>query len=192
MTNQKASRFLLILLSFIISFTLIACSDTNYPKAEESVKGFFDAMNKTDFKTAESYCAISSSEIFQFTDQKEEKFAKLIFSTTKYEIISSKVEDDKTIVKVKLTYVDLTNAFSTVMEKVFEAAFNGEDMSDEKSEEMIMKFLEESMTKPDATVKTKEMDITLNKDRKKKMWLIQNDSEFIKGVTGGLLEMLNM
>lgn len=189
------SRCFLILIAILLMFSMTACSGSNFPKAEETVKGFFEALNKSDFKAAESYCASTSSNGFKFEDPQEEKFAKLIFARTKYELVTSKEEGNKATVKIKVTNLDLPKIFETMMtdliSKMTDAALRGEDISEKKAEEMTMKYLEESMLKSDAPVLTKELDVTLNKDNKKKMWVISDNDDFVKGIVGNIDEIFN-
>lgn len=191
---SRPSRCLLILVIIALVFSMAGCTNTNFPKAEESVNGFFKSLSEADLKTAESYCA-SDTGNFTFADPKEEKLAKLIFSKTKHEIVSSAEEGETATVKVKLTNLDLQKIFGEILGKVmdeaFNAAFEGEEISDEKMEENLMKYLEESISKPDAPVLTNELEITLNKDKAKKMWVIQDDDTFVNNLTGNLNEMLS-
>lgn len=188
------SRCLLILVTITFIFSMAACTDPNFPKAEESVNGFFKSLSEADLKTAESYCD-SDTGYFTFTDPQEEKLAKLIFSKTKYEIVSSVEEGDTATVKVKVTNLDLQKIFEEMFGKIFDEAFNsaldGEEISDEESEEKMMKYLEESMSNADAPVLTNDLEITLNKDNGKKMWVIQDNDAFVNNLTGNLNEMLS-
>ena len=188
------SRCLLILVTILFVFSMAACADSNFPKAEESVNGFFKSLSEADLKTAESYCA-SDTGHFTFTDPQEEKLAKLIFSKTKHEIVSSVEEGNTATVKVKVTNLDLQKIFEEMFGKIFDEALNsaleGEEISDEQSAEKMMQYLEESMSKPDAPVLTSDLAITLNKDNGKKIWVIQDNDAFVNSLTGKLNEMLS-
>lgn len=190
---SRLTRLLLILATITFIFSMAACTDSDFPKAEESVNGFFKSLSEADFKTAETYC-VSDTGSFAFTDPKEEKLAKLIFSKTKCEIISSVEEGDTATVKVKVTNLDLQKIFEEIFGKIFGEAFDsaleGEEMSDEESKEMIMKYLEESISNPAASVLTKEFEIILNKDNGKKMWVIKDNDALVNNLTGNLNEML--
>lgn len=190
---SQLSRWLLILITITFFFSMTACTDSDFPKAEESVTGFFKALSEADLKTVETYCA-SDSGNFKFTDPKEEKLVKLMFSKTECEILSSVEEGDTATVKVKVTNMDLQKIFEEMFGKIFEEAFDsaleGGEVSDEDSEEKIMKYLEESMSKPDAPVLTNEFDITLNKDNGKKIWVIKDNEALMNNLTGNLNEML--
>ncbi|MHB8077553.1 DUF5105 domain-containing protein [Desulfosporosinus fructosivorans] len=188
------SRCLLILVIITLVFSMAGCTKTNFPKAEESVNGFFKSLSEADLKTAESYCA-SDSGNFTFADPQEEKLAKLIFSKTKHEIVSSVEAGETATAKVKVTNLDLQKIFEGILGKVMDealnSAFEGEEISDEKMEENMMKYLEESISKPDAPVLTNELEITLNKDKAKKMWVIQDNDALVNNLTGNLNEMLS-
>ena len=187
-----SSRWLLILIIPVLMFSLVGCSEPNYPKPEETVKGFFGALNKSDLKTAESYTVSGSG--FDFTDPQEEKLAKLMLSKTSYELVSSEENGDKATVKIKITSLDMPAIFETMMTDLIgqmtDAAFNGEEITDEKSQEMTMQYLEESMSKTDAPVVTNDQTVTLNKDKEKKMWVIVDDEAFMNSIVGNLNELL--
>jgi hypothetical protein len=78
-----------------------------------------------------------------------------------------------------------------VMDEVFDATLEGKDISEEETMEMMMKYLEEGMSNPDAPVVANELDITLNKDKGKKMWVIEDNEAFVNGITGNIDAMLN-
>lgn len=190
-----SSRCLFILIISVLIFSVSGCSEPNYPKPEETVKGFFDALNKSDLKTAESYTASgSASGQFDFTDPAEEKLAKLMLSKTSYELVSSEENGDEATVKIKMTNLDMSTIFENMMTHLFdqmmEATLKGEEITDEESQEMTMQYLEESMSKPDAPVLTNELAVTLNKNKGKKMWVIVDNDTFINGIVGNLNEML--
>ncbi len=77
------------------------------------------------------------------------------------------------------------------MDEVFDATLEGKDISEEETMEMMMKYLEEGMSNPDAPVVANELDITLNKDKGKKMWVIEDNEAFVNGITGNIDAMLN-
>ncbi|SHI20039.1 protein of unknown function [Sporobacter termitidis DSM 10068] len=190
-----SSRYLSLLIVFVLMISVSACSEPNYPKPEESVKGFFDALSKSDLKTAETYTASgSASGQFDFSDSEEEKIAQLMLAKTGYELVSSEENGDKATVKIKVTSLDMSAIFEAMMtdliDQMTEAAFSGEEITDEQSQEMTMKYLEESMSKSDAPVQTNDLTVTLNKDKGKKMWVIVDDDTFLNGITGNLNEML--
>ena len=190
-----SSRGLSILIIIVLMFSVSACSEPNYPKAEETVKGFFDALSKSDLETAKSYTASgTASGQFDFTDPAEQKLIKSMLSKTSYELVSSEEAGDKATVKIKLTILDMATIFEKMMagliDQMTEATLNGEEITDEKSNEMTMQYLEESISKADAPVLTKELTVTLNKDKGKKMWMIVDDEAFMNSLSGNLNEML--
>lgn len=190
-----SSRCVSILIIIVLMLSVSACSEPNYPKPEETVKGFFDALSKSDFKAAESYTASgSASGQLDFADPDEEKLAKLLLSKTSYELVSSEEDGDKATVKIKITSLDIAKIFekmiTDLIDQMAEATLNGEEITDEKSNEMAMQYLEESLSKSDAPFVTTEQTVTLNKDKGKKVWVIVDDKAFMNGLIGNLNEML--
>ncbi len=191
-----SSRCLSILIIFVLMSSMSACSEQSYPKPEETIKGFFDALSKSDLKSAESYTASGSATgQFDFADPEEEKLSKLMLSKTSYELISSEENGDEATVKIKITSLDMATIFETMMTDLIalmtEAAINGEEITDEKSLEMTMQYLDESISKPDAPVLKNELTVTLNKDKGKKTWVIVDDDTFMNGIVGNLNELLS-
>lgn len=188
------SRCLLILIMITLVFSMAACKQTEFPKAEESVTGFFTALSKADLKEAEKYCK-SDTGNFTFDDPQEEKLINLIFSKLNYEIVSTEEEGDTATVAVKLTNLDLQLVFEEMYGKIFDDAYDSalseEEMSDDDMEEKMMGYLEEGMSDPEAPVLTSEFDVTLKKDKDKKIWVIQDDDTFMSNITGNLDEMLS-
>jgi hypothetical protein len=86
-------RWPLILVTLTLIFSMAACSAPDFPKAEESVNGFFTALGQADLETAASYC-VSDLTSFKFTDPQEEKFVKLIVQKRSMEIVSSVEEGE--------------------------------------------------------------------------------------------------
>jgi hypothetical protein len=191
----RPSRCLLILIMMItLVFSMAACKKTEFPAADESVKGFFTALSKADLKEAEKYCN-SDTGNFKFEDPQEEKLITLIFSKLNYEIVSSEEAGDTATVEVKLTNLDLQSVFEEMYGKIFDEAYDTalseEEMSDDDLEEKMMGYLEEGMSDPEAPVVTNEFEITLMKDKGKKIWVIQDDDTFMSNITGNLDEMLS-
>ncbi|WP_033167991.1 DUF5105 domain-containing protein [Clostridium sp. KNHs205] len=191
----RPSRCLLILIMMItLVFSMAACKKTEFPAADESVKGFFTALSKADLKEAEKYCN-SDTGNFKFEDPQEEKLITLIFSKLNYEIVSSEEAGDTATVEVKLTNLDLQSVFEEMYGKIFDEAYDTalseEEMSDDDLEEKMMGYLEEGMSDPEAPVVTNEFEITLKKDKGKKIWVIQDDDTFMSNITGNLDEMLS-
>ncbi|MDF2869240.1 MAG: hypothetical protein K0R05_815 [Anaerocolumna sp.] len=188
------SRCLLILIMITLVFSMAACKKTEFPKAEESVTGFFTALSKADLKEAEKYCK-SDTGNFTFEDPQEEKLINLIFSKLNYEIVSTEEEGDTATVAVKLTNLDLQLVFEEMYGKIFDDAYDTalseEEMSDDDMEEKMMGYLEEGMSDSEAPVLTSEFDVTLKKDKDKKIWVIQDDDAFMSNITGNLDEMLS-
>lgn len=191
------SKYLLFFVMFTLIFSMTACKKTEFPAADESVKGFFTALGKADLKEAEKYCK-SDTTNFTYSDPQEEKLINLIFSKLTYEITSSEVDADTATVKVKLTNVDLQLVFEEMYGKIFDDAYNSalseegeEELSDDDMAVKMMGYLEEGISDPEASVLTSEFEITLKKDNSKKIWVIQDDDAFMNNITGNLNEMLS-
>lgn len=187
------SKLAVLLMAFVMVLSLSACSESNFPKPESTVTGFFDTLSKGDFKALDTYCSATLNDL-TFEDANQEKIAKAMFSRTKGEVVSSQVDGDTATVKVKITSLDMEKIFEDIMTEVIskatDAALSGKELSDAEAEEMMMEYMEESMAKADAAMTTTEYDIKLAKDNGKKAWVIQDDEAFGKALVGNLGEMM--
>lgn len=189
--SNRSTKCLLLLLSLALMFSLSACSDSNFPKPEESIKGFFEAAQKGDLKTVASYCT-SGADSFDFSgDENAEKMAKLMFSKLKYEVLSSEVKDDTATAKLKITSIDMVPIMENMVADLFEMMMNAEgDLSEEETNEMTMKYFEDKISAQDAPTVTNEVEIKLKKNKDKKIWQIVDDDNFINAVIGNLGELM--
>jgi len=186
MKHNRFKKYLLLFITMTLLFSLAACSGSKFPKAEESLKTFFDSIQKADFKTANTYMKSSASP-FEFEDEDQEKVTKLMFSKVKYEILSVEEKGDSATAKVKITNVDMMAIMENMFTDLFEMMMNaGGEMSDEEINQMSMKYLEDKVSAADAPTTTSEIELKLTKNQDKKIWQIENDDAIATALIGDL------
>lgn len=181
-----SKKLISILLCLILCFAFVGCSQV---KPEDSVKGYFEALKKQDIQAAQSFMQDQSEAITGDTQQ--EKIFNLIFSKLNYEIISSTVDKDTAIVKVKVTACDLTtitgNMIKDLMGQLLSLALSGEQDLEAKSAQLTEEYFTKAINDPQTPVITSEIDINLVKDSSSKKWLIVGDDNLANAITGNFV-----
>jgi hypothetical protein len=184
--KEMLKKVTLLLLCLILSFAMIGCSG---PKPEESVKGYFDALKKQDIQAAQTLMQNGSEDIS--TDAQQENILKLIFSKLSYEIVSSTVDQNTAVVKVKVTAPDLAtvtgNMFNELLGQLLNLAFSGVEDIEAKSAQLSEEYLTKALTDPKVLLVTSEVDINLVKDSNTKKWLIVSDEKLADAITGNFI-----
>jgi hypothetical protein len=175
-----------ILLCLILSFAFVGCSQV---KPEDSVKGYFEALKKQDIQAAQSFMQ-NQSEAFT-GEAEQEKILNLIFSNLNYEIISSKVDEDTAIVKLKVTACDLAtvtgNMIKDLMGRLISMALSGEQDLEAKSAQLREEYFTKALKDPQTPLITSEIDINLVMDSSSKKWLIVGDDNLANAITGNFV-----
>ncbi|MDW8800907.1 DUF4352 domain-containing protein [Clostridium sp. A1-XYC3] len=186
-------KLLYITMVFIIVFPLSACS----ANPDTTIKGFFDALKKSDIETASKYLNGNTSIDkggLKFTKPEHEKLAKQVFTKTTYQILSSTNHGDTTIVKTKVTAPDLNSIGGELVTELFPTIFNnaakGEEISQEKVNKSIIDYYSKRLNEGNIPMTTSEVDIKLSKSKDKKMWLINPDESLSNAMTGNLFKSL--
>jgi hypothetical protein len=175
-----------ILLCLILSFAFVGCSQV---KPEDSVKGYFEALKKQDIQAAQSFMQ-NQSEVFT-GDAEQEKILNLIFSNLNYEVISSTVDEDTAIVKLKVTACDLAtvtgNMIKDLMGQLISMALSGEQDLEAKSAQLREEYFTKALNDPQTPLITSEIDINLVMDSSSKKWLIIGDDNLANAITGNFV-----
>lgn len=177
---QKSIGLMLIL---ILVLGTVGCGK----KPDLTVKNFFEAVQKQDFKTASTYVKNEDNkDNFKYDNADEEKMIKAIFSKLSYEIVSSNVNGKNATVKTKVTAPDLSKIYGKVMgdmmADLLKDAFSNEMTEDEVKQKFMKGFLD-AVSDKDAPKTTTEVDIKLVKDKE---WLIEPSDELLNAITGNL------
>lgn len=180
---------------FIIIFSLSACS----ANPDTTIKGFFDALKKSDIKKASTYLNGNTSANkggLKFDTAEHEKLAKQVYSKMTYHIISSTSSGDITIVKTKIDVPDINSIKGELVTELFPTLFNnaakGEEISQEKVNKAIKEYYIKRLSEGNLPMTTSEVDIKLTKSKDKKMWLINPEESLSSAMTGNLFKSLEV
>lgn len=186
-------KLLCITMFFIIVFSLLGCT----ANPDTTIKGFFDALKKSDIETASRYLNGNTSINkggLKFEKTEHEKLAKQIFSKITYQILSSSNSGDTIIVKTKITAPDLNSISGELVTELFPIIFNkagkGEEINRQKVNELVMEYYGKRLNEDNLSMTTNEVDIKLTKSKDKKTWLINPDESLSNAITGNLFKSL--
>lgn len=192
MNKKLFHNFMLLLLLFTFSTSLIACA----APPDKTVNSFFTSLQKGDIKNATTYLVSSTSNknTFTYNSPEQEKIIQQIFSKLKCEIVSSSVEGNTATVKTKVTAPDLTRIttkmISELLPALFVQALSG-DNAQQDNDKLFEQYFINSISDPNVSLTTSEIDIKLIKDKNKKTWLIQPDDNLSNAMTGNFEKAIN-
>ena len=182
-----------ILMSAILVFTLTGCGSPGPSDvADQFLKGIKDLnpeaiaqVYDVDEDDADDPEALDEEEQELLDKLKNGSLSKLF--DFEYELSNEQINEDKATVDVKIKTYDLTGAYDALMNKAIEAAFSGEEMSDEEMENMIFRVLENEVDKSDQPTFTSEATISLEKtDGEWTVSDLEDNMQFMNALTGGL------
>lgn len=178
-------KFIGVITSFCLLMSITACGG---PKPDDAVKGFFDALNKNDLKTASTFVNGNHKKLsYDNADQK--KIVEKLFPKIKYKIISSTVSGDTAKVKVDITAPDLVKVtnkmINDLLPTIFADAMNG-NVDEKKTQKSIEDYYIKSLSAKNVTMTSNKVNIDLVKSADKKTWLIKSNDDLVNAVTGNL------
>lgn len=178
-------KFIGLVACFCLLISITACG---VQKPDEAVKGFFDALNKNDLKTAATFLS-SNNKKFSYDNESQKKIVEKLFPKIKYKIISSTVSGNTAKVKANITAPDLVKITGKMINDLLPTLFT-DNMSgnvDEKKEnKLIEDYYIKSLSAKDVTMTSNEVNIELVKDSNKKTWLIKSSDDLLNAITGNL------
>lgn len=176
-----------LVMLFFISFFTSGCAE----KPDMTINRYLDALKRSDIKTASEYLYKNDSAYkggLNFERPEQEKLAKLIFSKLDYNIISTTINGNNAIVKIKLTSPDLSpiNAMmvTELYPKIFVRMSKGEDMDKSKVNSIVEDYYMSKLGDINITTYEQKIDIKLIKN--KKNWLINSDDDLANALTSNL------
>lgn len=192
---KKYSKLISCIVLIATMLTLLTgCGEIK--KAETTINNTFSALKEADFETASNHLNID--DMMKSEDESEsvlESDSKFIlenlFGKLDYEIISSeKIDKNTVVVKTKITTIDMGPIFTEFMGKAiqyaFQNAFSDPQPSEEETNKKMEEMLVECMSKEDAEMVTKTVDIKVVKANKN--WKIVSSDELASALLGGLDE----
>lgn len=185
--SNLLTRFFIIILSIMLMASSTGCGRN----PDETVKIFFDSLQKQDIKAAAS--CLYNSKVTSFQNTEQEEVVKLIFSRLKYEIESTTVNKYTAKVKTKITSVDLTKVMSNMIASLLPSmiASSLKGQSSNASSTLVYQYLTKNISDPNAPTITSEIDINLIKDANTKKWVIVSDEDLANAMTGNFMKALS-
>ena len=194
-------KLLTTLLISGITFSLISC--TGGPSAEGEVKDFFKDLQTNNFEMADlpEVEGFSLEELEQEEKELLEKYPDEVKSIEKLtsnlvknidgKIVSSEEIENTATVNVDITAVDcstlitgfLSDVFTEAFSTAFGSMFSGEELTDDTTNELMLKILEENLE--ELEIKTVEKNFTVELEKVEDEWVISNDEQL-------LLECMNI
>lgn len=178
-------KFIGVITSFCLLISITACGSQ---KPDEAVKGFFDALNKNDLKTAATFLN-SNTKKLSYDNENQKKIVEKLFPKVKYKIISSTVSGNTAKVKANITAPDLVKITSKMatdlLPTIFTAAMGG-NVDEKKETKMIEDYYIKSLSAKNVTMTSNEVNIQLVKDSNKKTWLIKSSDDLVNAISGNL------
>lgn len=178
-------KFIGLLTLFCLLISITACGGQ---KPDEAVKGFFDALNKNDLKTAAAFFN-SNDKKLSYDNEDGSKIIKKVFPKIRYKIISSTISGNTAKVKTSITAPDLvkiTNKMANdTMPTIFEDAMSG-NADEKKEKKLIEDYYIKSLSAKNVAMTSNEVNIELVKDDNKKEWRIKSSDALVNAITGNL------
>lgn len=174
---------------------LYGCAgETSSPKTV--VNDYFKGISKGDDKNVTELLSEAPVDFNQglvkSSDENIKKAQKIIvdnFKKITWTTGEEKIEGDKATVDVKVKGPNMMKALESYISKALEeglkAAFSGEELTTEKTEEMVNKMLVEAMEK----METDEREGKISLVKKEGQWKIEQNSELIKVIWGEMTSL---
>jgi len=109
-----------------------------------------------------------------------------LFKNLEYSIVSTSVDKDNAVVRLKTTNLDMENITQQAVTEIFSRSLANafQENSEELTDEDISQIFTEKMDDPSAQKVTMENDIRLQKDPKDRKWKVVIDDTFTNSITG--------
>lgn len=109
-----------------------------------------------------------------------------LFKNLEYSIVSTSVDKDNAVVRLKTTNLDMENITQQAVTEIFSRSLANafQENSEELTDEDISQIFTEKMDDPSAQKVTMENDIRLQKDLKDRKWKVVIDDTFTNSITG--------
>lgn len=183
-------KIILVLTTFLLAISLTACSSA---KPEDTIDSFFNSAKKFDFE--------GMNEVIENNDEKYKDLLKELdtkdpnaqyaldylkqnASKITYTIKDSEIKDNKATIKVECKFVDSTPLFKEIVAeaftKVLDMSFSGQDLTDEKTTEMLVSIMKEKQKSVKETYVTKTVEFECSKKDNK--WIISSVNDAVADV----------
>jgi hypothetical protein len=188
-------KIILLLISTLLVFTLVACSSKETPK--EVVEKGITAIKDLDIVQIQKYFDTDDisdeNDIFGDDFEVEDmEIFKLMTKNISYEVVNVNIDGEVAIVKAKITNIDMAVVMREYITQALALAFGQIGQSEIDEEEMqkqMEDLLVELLSKEDNEMITTQVDITLNDVDG--VWKIDLDDALTNALFGGLTSVVD-
>lgn len=184
---------MIIIICLMVLSSVVSCSSSSSSTMsslpDATVSNFFNAIINSNLVEAKSYI-INNNSILEFNNERNKRVVIKVFSMIKYEIVSSSIEKNSAVVKVKLLTPDMAKitvkVIGDVMINVSKISNNGGRIEISDSEKMAEEYYNQMLSDPEVQIMMTNLKINLTKENDR--WLIRGDGKFKNTITGNMLK----
>jgi hypothetical protein len=188
-------KIILLFISTLLVFTLVACSSKETPK--EVVEKGITAIKDLDIVQIQKYFDTDDiseeNDIFGDDFEVEDmEIFKLMTKNISYEVVSVNVDGEVAVVEAKITNIDMAVVMREYITQALALAFGqiGQpDIDEEEMQKQMEDLLIELLSKEDNEMITTQVDITLNDVEG--VWKIDLNDALTNALFGGLTSVVD-
>ncbi|UWD47105.1 hypothetical protein NYR90_11150 [Clostridioides difficile] len=183
-------KIILLLTTFLLAVSLTACSSA---KPEDTINSFFSSAKKFDFEGMNQVMENNDEKYKDIVKELETEdpstqyvldYLKNNASKITYTIKDSEIKDNNAKIQVECKFVDSTPLLKEIVAEAFTKmlgmSFSGQDLTDEKTTEMLVSIMKEKQKSVEETFVTKTVEFECTKKDNK--WIISSANDALADV----------
>ncbi|MGO0905465.1 hypothetical protein ACTPC6_06755 [Clostridioides difficile] len=183
-------KIILLLTTFLLAISLTACSSA---KPEDTINSFFSSAKKFDFEGMNKVMENNDEKYKDIVKELETEdpstqyvldYLKNNASKITYTIKDSEIKDNNAKIQVECKFVDSTPLLKEIVGEAFTKmlgmSFSGQDLTDEKTTEMLVSIMKEKQKSVEETFVTKTVEFECTKKDNK--WIISSANDALADV----------
>lgn len=183
-------KIILLLTTFLLAISLTACSSA---KPEDTINSFFSSAKKFDFEGMNKVMENNDEKYKDIVKELETEdpstqyvldYLKNNASKITYTIKDSEIKDNNAKIQVECKFVDSTPLLKEIVAEAFTKmlgmSFSGQDLTDEKTTEMLVSIMKEKQKSVEETFVTKTVEFECTKKDNK--WIISSANDALADV----------
>ncbi|MCC0707921.1 MULTISPECIES: DUF4878 domain-containing protein [unclassified Clostridioides] len=183
-------KIILLLTTFLLAISLTACSSA---KPEDTINNFFSSAKKFDFEGMNKAMENNDEKYKDILKELETEdpstqyvldYLKHNASKITYTIKDSEIKDNNAKIQVECKFVDSTPLLKEIVAEAFTKmlgmSFSGQDLTDEKTTEMLVSIMKEKQKSVEETFVTKTVEFECTKKDNK--WIISSANDALADV----------
>ncbi len=190
---KNRQKLLSIVMIGVLLFTLAGCNSGGGKKElspTETVMAGIDALKEQDAEKINQYFDGYDVSGMEYENEEDKEFVKLLLSKLEVEPEEETISEDgeTATVKANITGIDLvkvyTQMISDLMGKIWEKMANGEELTDEESQELVMGYIKDLVGGDEVPVTSTDLMISLKKVGD--AWKMEQNETFFNALISGL------